>query len=111
MKKAKKGLLQAVIGIVVGILITFIISYLADKGIVPEYAVTIYTVLNAILSLITINSMRTAGTLYTIGWLVGAFLFKDMFSPLDLVFNIVAPVCILIYRFTRKVKRGLPRFS
>lgn len=111
MKKAKKGLLEAIIGIIAGILITFIITYLADKGIVPDYTVTAYIVVNTILSVITVNSMRTAGTLYTIGWLIGALIFKDMLEELDLLFNIVAPVCVLIYRFTRKIKRGLPRFS
>jgi hypothetical protein len=111
MKKTKKGLLGAIIGISLGILFTYIISYLAGKGIIPDYYVTIYMVVNVVLSLITINSMRTAGTLYTVGWLLGALIFKDFLSELDLLLNIAAPSCVLIYRFTKKAKKKLPKLS
>lgn len=98
MNKLQKGIAEAITGIVFGIVLTTIVGAFAKDGTLPGYSVWLFGVINVILNIATINSLRYAGILYTIGWLIGSWLMKDILSPVDIVFNIIAPIIILILR-------------
>ncbi len=105
MKKLKKGFSEAVIGVLVGLGLTFAINYLADKGIIPQQAVTVWGIICLVLNIFTMNSFGSAGIVYTMGWLAGSFLFISVMSEQDIVINIIIPVILLAIRFYRRVKR------
>jgi hypothetical protein len=44
--------------------------------------------------------------LYTLGWLIGSFMFKDILMPLDYSLNIAAPLVILAIRFALWLKKA-----
>ena len=98
MNKFQKGLAEAIIGIVMGILLITIVDAFAKDGLIPEYFVWLFGLFSIIANIATVNSFRYAGLLYTIGWLLGSLLFRDLLGPADIVFNIVGPIVILILR-------------
>ena len=98
MNKFQKGLVEAIIGIVMGILLIIIVGAFAKDGLIPEYFVWLFGLLSIIANIATVNSFRYAGLLYTIGWLLGSLLLRDLLGPADIVFNIVGPIVILILR-------------
>jgi hypothetical protein len=105
LKKLKKGFSAAVIGVLVGLGLTFAVNYLADRGIIPQQAVTVWGIISLLLNIFTMNSFGSVGIVYTIGWLTGSFLFISVMSEQDIVINIVIPIILLVVRFYRRVKR------
>lgn len=98
MNKFQKGLAEAIIGIVMGILLITIVGAFAKDGLIPEYFVWLFGLFSIIANIATVNSFRYAGLLYTTGWLLGSLLLRDLLGPADVVFNIVGPIVILILR-------------
>jgi len=98
MNKFQKGLAEAIIGIVMGILLITIIDAFAKDGLIPKYFVWLFGLFSIIANIATINSFRYAGLLYSIGWLLGSLLLRDLLGPADIVFNIVSPIIILVLR-------------
>lgn len=98
MNKFQKGLAEAIIGIVMGILLITIVDAFAKDGLIPEYFVWLFGLFSIIANIATINSFRYAGLLYTIGWLLGSLLLRDLLGPADIVFNIAGPIVILVLR-------------
>ena len=98
MNRLQKGLAEAVIGIVMGFLLITIVHAFAKDGLIPEYFVWLFGLFSIIANVATVNSFRYAGLLYTIGWLLGSLLLRDLLGPADIVFNIVGPIVILILR-------------
>jgi hypothetical protein len=104
MKKIKNGFLQAIISIVTGIILTIILNFLVEEGIIPGYSLLLFTAFNVIANLLTIQKMRYWGLFYTLGWLVATLLFSAELSTTELVLNTVFPVLILATRFGLWVK-------
>lgn len=94
MNKLQKGIAGAITGIV----LTTIVVTFAKDGTLPGYSIWLFGLINVIWNIATINSLRYAGLLYTIGWLIGSWLMKDILSPVDIAFNIAGPIVILITR-------------
>ena len=105
MKKLKKGFSEAVIGVLVGLGLTFAVNFLADKDIIPRQAVTIYGMVALVLNIFTLNSLGSVGIVYTVGWLAGSLLFMSVMSEQDIIINIVIPVILLLIRFYQQVKK------
>jgi hypothetical protein len=113
LKKLKSGLGQAVVSTLIGMILVISVSYLVKIDWIPAYSTTILSLLNIAASLLAMRKMRRWGIFYAIGWLTGAFLFNalGLFEPIDVVFNIVAPIVILILRFLLWVKNSLRKVS
>ena len=109
-KKLQSGLLGSIVGIILGIVGISIINFFVKDGSLPGYFVPLFSAINVVTTLISINSMRFKrfGTFYAVGWLIGSFIFKDILSPLDYFLNIIAPVAILVLRFTLWIKKASP---
>lgn len=105
MKRLKKGFIQAIISVVTGIALTYVVTLLVNQEILPGYSLIIFTTLSLIFNIISIKKMGRWGLFYTIGWLVGTLLFKQMLSTPSFILNIIFPVLILVIRMTVKVRQ------
>ena len=100
MNRLQRGLAESIAGIVTGfVLITIVISF-AQDGLIPRYFVWLFGLFFIIGNIATLSSFRYFGLLYTLGWLFGSLLLRDLLSPTDFVFNIIAPIVILVIRIS-----------
>lgn len=105
MKKAKKGLVAAVTGILIGIGLTTVVTWLVQNGAIPDYWTWIFVFIGVIGNLATLKYMRRGAVFYTFGWLFGAILLRDLLEPLDFALNILAPAAVLALRMWLWVRR------
>lgn len=98
MNELRKGIAEAIIGIVGGFVLITIVGALAKDGLIPEYFVWLFGLFSLIANVATVNSFRYTGLFYTIGWLLGSLLLRDLLGPAGIVFNIVGSIVILILR-------------
>jgi len=98
MNRLQKGMAEATTGIVLGTMLTIMVDAFAKDGTLPSYFVLLFGLFSVIGNIVTIKSFQYAGVLYTVGWLIGSWIMRDILSPVDIVFNIAAPIVILILR-------------
>jgi hypothetical protein len=102
-KKIKVGFKESVLSIITGFILTLLISILVGNGWIPDYSLTLFTLVNVIGNILTLYKMRFWGLFYTIGWMFASLAFviafPDLLSTLEIVLNIMAPVLILFIRF------------
>ena len=98
MNKLQRGLQQAMLGIICGIAVAAIMKAFVDDGLVPTYFVWLFILFGILGNIATINNHRLAGTIYTIGWLVGGLLLKDVLDTVSFIVYIVVPAVILALR-------------
>ena len=98
MKKIGKGLKEALLGILVWFVLAFLVNYFAKDGLLSPPFVLGFSVISIIVNIMTLNSMRSFGFFYTIGWLAGSLLLKNLLGPLDFIINVIAPVVFLFLR-------------
>jgi len=112
-KKAKKfriGLKQIIIEVLSGLLTTFVLTWLANAGYLPENVALAVNILLVLGNILLIKSMWTWGFFYTIGWLIGSFIFLRLgmlSGTWDIILYIVLPVAALTARFFFAVKKRL----
>jgi hypothetical protein len=111
MKKVKKfkiGLKQIFIEVVTGLLTTVGLQILTNSGILPSYIVAIVNVFLVVLNIFLIKAMWSWGLFYTVGWLIGSFIFfkTGLFSTWDFILYIVLPLAVIVIRATLAVKRS-----
>jgi hypothetical protein len=111
MKKMKSGLVKAISSTLIGLMLVSAISYFAKEGWIPSYSVTLLGVFNIITSILTLSKMRRWGVFYGLGWLTGAFIFNalGLLGTVDIVFNIAAPIVIILLRLFMAVKNSLQK--
>ena len=98
MNKVQRGLAEAITGIVLGIILMTTVNAFAQDGTLPKYFVVLFGLFSFVANIVTLNYLRFAGLSYSIGWLIGAWLVISLLSPIDIVFNIVGPIIIIILR-------------
>jgi hypothetical protein len=113
MKKFKKGLVQAVVSVVVGLLLTALVGFLVNDKLVPAYALTIFTIFNIISNILTMNSMRSWGIFYTVGWLLGSLLFNylGLMGTTDFIINLVVPIAIMALRLFLWIRKAAKAYT
>ena len=102
----QKGFSEVAIGIISGIIISALLSGFAEDGLIPSNIVFLFTFAGFIGAIALMFSFRTAGFIFTLGWIVGAWLLKDMLSPFDFVVYLVAPIVALVVRVVLFFKRS-----
>jgi|WetSurMetagenome_2_1015567.scaffolds.fasta_scaffold587685_2 hypothetical protein len=112
MKKVKKfkiGLKQIIIEVVTGLLTTVGLQLLTNSGILPSNIVTIVNILLVVLNILLIKAMWSWGLFYTVGWLIGSFVFfkTGLFGTWDFILYIVLPLAVIVIRAIMAVKRSL----
>lgn len=98
MNNIQKGLVEAITGIVLGIILMTTVNAFAQDDTLPKYFVWLFGLLSFAANIVTLNNLRFAGLLYSIGWLIGSWLVVSLLSPIDIAFNIVGPIIIIILR-------------
>jgi hypothetical protein len=106
-KKLKKGFLEAAVGVIGGIVLTVALNTLVNYSVLPRYAILIFGAINIITSLLTLNSSRVWGAVYTAGWIVGSYLFIGLMEPFDIVVNIIAPAIFIVLRLILWMKKAI----
>lgn len=94
----QRGLGEAVTGIIGGILFNTILAGFAKDGLIPSYLVISFTVAGFLGSVVLMFSFKTTGVIFTLGWIVGALMLKDLLGPIDFVIYLVAPTAALVIR-------------
>jgi hypothetical protein len=110
LKKAhqlSKGLWEAFTGTLIGFGLAWIIDYFTQDGIIPWYIQTLFTLIGIIGSLITIYKFKSIGILYILGYIIGAWLLKDLLGTVDFILLIVVPLFIVLFRIWRQINRKL----
>lgn len=98
MNKFKKGLQEAIYGIIGAVIIGAVMKGFVKDGLIPSYLVWSFAIVGILGNIATIKSLQLSGTVYTIGWLIGGLILKDVLEPADFIVYIVAPSVILILR-------------
>lgn len=109
MNQFQKGLAEAMVGALAGFILVVFIDSLAKDGSLPRYFVLMFGLVNAVASLVTVDSFRSVGLLYAIGWLVGAWLMRSIMGPFDIAVNIGGPILVLALRgwfWIKSIQRG-----
>ncbi|KSV18485.1 hypothetical protein DA01_02955 [Dehalococcoides mccartyi] len=98
MSDFKQGLIEAIVGIVGAIVFSSILNSLAqDKTISHDYF-WVFTAIGLASTISTIFVFKTAGFLFNIGWIIGAWLLKDAMDTGTFFVFFIAPIAILLLR-------------
>jgi len=100
-----KGFKEVLIGIIGGILFTVILNAFKESNLLPSNIVIWFTVFGVVSAIVTMFSFKTAGIVFTLGWILGAWLLKSVLEPFDFIVYFWAPVLTLALRVLLLVKR------
>ncbi len=94
----QRGMGEASTGIVGSIIISTILSSFAKDGLIPSYMVFWITAAGFLGAMVLMFSFSTTGVIFTLGWIVGAWVLKDMLGTFDFIVYLVAPIVALVIR-------------
>jgi len=98
MNDFRKGFSEVAIGIIASIFINAVLSGFAEDGLIPSHMVFLFTFCGFLGAIVLMFSFVTSGVIFTIGWIVGALLLKDLLATFDFVVYLVAPILALVIR-------------
>jgi hypothetical protein len=98
MNDFQKGFREVAIGIISGVTISAVLRGFAQDGLIPSYMVFLFTVCGFLGAILLMLSFATSGIIFTVGWIVGALILKDMLTTFDFVVYLVAPIVVLVAR-------------
>ena len=94
----RRGFREVAIGIIASVTITAVLRGSAQDGLIPSYMVFLLTFCGLLGAILLMMSFVTSGIIFTIGWIVGAIMLRDMLSAFDSVVYLVAPIVALVAR-------------
>lgn len=92
----QRGFSEAVIGIIGAIIINALLVGFAEEGLIPSYLVILFTIVGFLGSIALFFSFKTTGFIFTLGWIVGALILKDLLGPINFYIYLVAPIAALV---------------
>jgi len=98
MNDFQKGFGEVATGIIAGIIISALLSGFAEDGLIPSNMVFLFTFCGFLGAIVLMLSFATSGVIFTIGWIVGAFLLKDMLTTFNFLVYLGAPILALVIR-------------
>jgi hypothetical protein len=104
MMKLPSGMIEAIIGIIGGILFSAILTSFKENNLISSNMVIWFTIAGFAGSIAMLFTIWKAGVIFTIGWIIGALLLKDVLSTGDFIIYIVAPMATLIIRVIVLIK-------
>ncbi len=107
-RKFKVGLKQIIIEVVTGLLTTLALNWLAHMGWLPDKAALVINILLIIMNILLAKSMLSWGIFYTLGWLIGTYIFYQLglLGTWDFILYFVLPIVILIFRVAITLKKS-----
>ena len=109
MKKLNRGIKEIIVGLVGGLIFSAVLNFFKQSGVIPSNLVIWFTVIGLVSSIITIYSFQTAGVIFTLGWILGAWLLKNFMNNTDFLVYFWAPVATLVFRAYVVIRRTLFR--
>jgi hypothetical protein len=108
-KKFKFGLKQIIFEVVTGLLTTLVLGILTNLGWLPANVILIINIILIVGNILLIRKMWSWGVFYTIGWLIGSFIFFKigLFETWDIVLYILLPITVLVVRVALAFKRSI----
>lgn len=110
MNKLQAGLVEAIIGALMGLILNSVVKGFVQSSALPSYAIIILYLFNIVMSIATVIGLPKFGILYIIGWIFGSFIIKDILDPFDIFINIVVPIMILIIGIVVSIKKAGERY-
>lgn len=109
LKKFKVGLKQIIIEVCTGLVTTLVLNWLSNADILPENFTLYFNIFLIIGNILLAKSMLSWGIFYTIGWLIGSFIFFEfgLLGTGDFILYIVLPIIVIIARFTLALRKHL----
>ena len=109
MKKLNKGIKEIIVGLAGGLIFSAVLNFFKQSGVIPSNLVIWFTVIGLVSSIITIYSFQTAGIVFTLGWILGAWLLKNFMSNTDFLVYFWAPAATLVFRAYVIIRKTLFR--
>jgi len=103
--KLKQGMYEAIIGIVAGYMVTVMLDTFVEDGLIPWWIRALFVIGGAIGSWGLIEKLKLKVVPYIIGWVIGAWLLRDLISTADILIYIVVPVLIIVLKVWTTIKR------
>ncbi len=98
MNALPKGMNEALVGIIASIILSTFLSSFAEDGLIPSNMVFLITAAGFLCAILLVFSFSTSGIVFTIGWILGALLLKDMLTTFNFIVYLVAPIAALAIR-------------
>lgn len=92
----QRGFSEAVIGIIGGIIISALLAGFAKDGLIPSYLVISFTMAGFLGSIALFFFSKTTGFIFTLGWIVGALVLKDLLGPINFFVYLLVPIAALV---------------
>ena len=105
MNDFKEGLIGAIVGVVGAIMFSSIATSFAQDDKLKD-SIWIFTLIGLAGTISTIFIFKTAGFIFNIGWIIGAWLVKDAMDTSTFLIFFIAPIVILILRIFFLVKNS-----
>ena len=98
MQDFKQGLVEAIVGIIGAIVFSAIITQFKQDETIPQNYIWIFTLIGLAGTISTIFIFKTAGFLFNIGWIIGAWILKDAMDTGMFMLFFIAPIVVLVLR-------------
>ena len=95
-QRGAEGFKEAVIGIMGAIIISALLTGFAEEGLIPSYLVILFTIVGFLGAIALFLSLKAAGVIFTLGWIIGAWMLKDLLGSTDFVVYLVVPIAALV---------------
>jgi hypothetical protein len=93
-----RGFQEVAGGIIGGVVFFAILAAFAQDGAIPTGMVLLFTLVGILGTVATINSYRKSGFVFTIGWIIGAWLLKDAMDTTAFLVYFIIPIAVMIVR-------------
>ena len=100
----QKGFVEAVVGIVGAAIISALLAGLAEDGLIPSYVAVAFSIVGFLGSIALFFTFRVSGIVFTLGWIVGAVMLRDLLGPAEFIGYLVSPIAALIIGVVLLVK-------
>jgi len=106
MPEAEHGFVRAISEVVGGLIMSLLLNAFASSGLIPTSYLSMFRLLNLMLTISFILAIPYLGTGYLLGWLFGLTMMAQtgLIDPLDFVIYFIIPAIILIVRIVKKIE-------
>jgi hypothetical protein len=94
----QKGCQEVIAGIVGGIALSAVPAAFVQDGAIPTGVVLLFALVGIFGTVFTIRSYRTSGFIFTLGWIAGAWLLKDVVDIIAFLVYFIIPATVLLVR-------------
>lgn len=98
MNQFGRGFQEVAAGIIAGIVFSAILAAFAQDGAIPTGMVLLFTLVGILGTVSTIKSYRKSGFIFTLGWIIGAWLLKDVMDTTAFLVYFITPIAVLVVR-------------